>query len=449
MTRARFNIIKSGLIIFSSSLAAQQSSLPVIEYGPIKANETLWSIAKKFAPEGKSVTRISESIFQRNPGAFNNNNINQLKKGAVLTIPRPDSVSRKRPEIEQQVITANPAVTDPAQNPVIPVVSEGGNSAMQPQTAYNPAKSLSDTDNSAIDPAVPDVTIATTNSGLNDDAESNRAPVVSSQKKTKVNTSFGYEVAIEYDDNIGRTKYSEDIRDDTILNFSLTGTRLMKTGRFSHLSLGASLDMEKYSDFQLLDNIQYALKLKYSFAFASGFLAPVYAVRLDLGGIESDSNIRASNTASVGLRMNRWLTDSMILALGYNYKLRDADSEVFDTSEHQIFANFDIELSRRSAVYLSFGYTTGDIVSSATPRPLIIDIADAIEADDAIGGSSGNLIAYRLDADSLVYTLGYNSVLTRFMSMDFSLRYIDSEASKNNDVYYDRSVFRAGVLGRF
>ena len=45
-----------------------------------------------------------------------------------------------------------------------------------------------------------------------------------------------------------------------------------------------------------------------------------------------------------------------------------------------------------------------------------------------IGGIDSNQFAYRLEADTLVYTLGYNRVFTRDLSMDLSVRYVDSEA---------------------
>ena len=73
--------------------------------------------------------------------------------------------------------------------------------------------------------------------------------------------------------------------------------------------------------------------------------------------------------------------------------------------------------------------------------------SEAIEPDDAFGGVAFNQFAYRLEANSNVITLGYNRIMTRSMSIDVSYRFIDSEAA--GDVYYERQILRASLLGRF
>ena len=80
---------------------------------------------------------------------------------------------------------------------------------------------------------------------------------------------------------------------------------------------------------------------------------------------------------------------------------------------------------------------------------LIINAADAIEPDDAFGGIAVNQFAYRLDAVSHVVTLGYNAAISRNLSLDLSLRYVDSEATEDPFIYYDRSIVRASLVGRF
>ncbi len=60
----------------------------VDRYGPVKRNETLWRIAKKVRPDSTvDINQTMIAILRANPDAFFNDNINDLKSGAVLRVP--------------------------------------------------------------------------------------------------------------------------------------------------------------------------------------------------------------------------------------------------------------------------------------------------------------------------------------------------------------------------
>jgi pilus assembly protein FimV len=72
--------------------ATRGTSVPVRtaangEYGPVKAGDTLWEIASANRPSGVDLNRTMLAILKANPEAFANNNINALKRGAILRIP--------------------------------------------------------------------------------------------------------------------------------------------------------------------------------------------------------------------------------------------------------------------------------------------------------------------------------------------------------------------------
>ena len=57
-------------------------------YGPVRRNDTLWKIAKQLRPGNDiSIDQMMHALLRENPHAFMNNNINQLKAGATLSIP--------------------------------------------------------------------------------------------------------------------------------------------------------------------------------------------------------------------------------------------------------------------------------------------------------------------------------------------------------------------------
>ena len=62
------------------------------EYGPTQRNETLWNIAKKVRHPGVSMEQMVMSLFDSNPGAFIDSNINNLRVGRVLRVPSREEV---------------------------------------------------------------------------------------------------------------------------------------------------------------------------------------------------------------------------------------------------------------------------------------------------------------------------------------------------------------------
>ncbi len=60
-------------------------------YGPVQSGDTLWQIASERVPNSEiSVQQMMMMLLQLNPEAFQNNNINLLKRGAILRIPSED-----------------------------------------------------------------------------------------------------------------------------------------------------------------------------------------------------------------------------------------------------------------------------------------------------------------------------------------------------------------------
>ena len=64
------------------------------EYGPVAAGETLGEIARSTRPdEAISVNQMMLALLKSNPNAFFKENINALKRGAVLRIPSADEIA--------------------------------------------------------------------------------------------------------------------------------------------------------------------------------------------------------------------------------------------------------------------------------------------------------------------------------------------------------------------
>jgi pilus assembly protein FimV len=63
------------------------------EYGPVRPNDNLWSIAKGMRAQNESIEQVMMALQRNNPDAFINNNVNNLKVGKVLRLPEGTDVT--------------------------------------------------------------------------------------------------------------------------------------------------------------------------------------------------------------------------------------------------------------------------------------------------------------------------------------------------------------------
>ncbi len=102
------------------------------EYGPVQAGETLWRIAHNWSQSSGLNTNSAMLAIQRNnPQAFINNNINLLKRGAILRMPtvaevEAISAAAARDEVISQTESLSQQAASPAVSPAVetPLVDE-------------------------------------------------------------------------------------------------------------------------------------------------------------------------------------------------------------------------------------------------------------------------------------------------------------------------------------
>ena len=412
-------------------VAIRGNAADTVSYGPVKAGETLYRIALNHKLPDVSVSQMMTLIFEANPQAFDQNDINRLMAGSTLEIP-----------LSQAAATESAAT-----GAVAPTQAESSATGAATSTATEASQATQ------VQP-VEEIQQATTATEIQA-AQQTVLPEPKPPKRKKKQESksapfrFSYEVALIDDDNIRLAQNDEDIRSDIILSGTLKAKGGKSLDSFTILNYGGSITYNKFDTFDTLDNFEFEVNTRYRFALSSGFTAPIYTLGAKIGGREFDTEMRDATFLNLTADMNKWLTNTINMTTGVGFNTQESKSDVFDTTDARIFINFDTNFSNRDLVYTTFSYITGDTVSSATPSLGIINVADAIEPDDAFGGVEANQFAYRLEADTMVFTLGYNRILTRDVSMDLSWRYVDSVAKDDDDIYYDRTILRASLLGRF
>ncbi len=63
-------------------------------YGPVQKGDTLRKIAGEVKPEGVSMEQMLVALYRENQSAFSGNNMNRLKAGQILKVPKADEAKR-------------------------------------------------------------------------------------------------------------------------------------------------------------------------------------------------------------------------------------------------------------------------------------------------------------------------------------------------------------------
>lgn len=101
------------------------------EYGPVRSGETLWRIASDWSRgSGMDINRVMIAIQRENPDAFLRENINLLKRGAILRMPSMADVqgipaaTAFREVVSQQEAFSGPAAPATVASPATPLLAE-------------------------------------------------------------------------------------------------------------------------------------------------------------------------------------------------------------------------------------------------------------------------------------------------------------------------------------
>ncbi len=84
-------------------------------YGPIVSSDTLWQIAQSYRPNNSlSIYQVMQAIYELNPDAFEQQNLNLLKDGSILKMPSEIDISRvnsrqaqEKSELDSQKLQSN------------------------------------------------------------------------------------------------------------------------------------------------------------------------------------------------------------------------------------------------------------------------------------------------------------------------------------------------------
>jgi hypothetical protein len=270
------------------------------------------------------------------------------------------------------------------------------------------------------------------------------------------------DVSLDYlhDDNIGRAELDRDILEDNIvtLSGSLNMPRLL--GSRAGLLNSLRLEYAAQTEWEDLSALTASAASTFRYQPGAAFSAPWYEAQLVAALMQhQDSDIRDGARLRLNLAVGSDFTDRLVGRAGYRYELRRAwEGEVFDLDNHRFSGSLDYGINDWVTLYGTFAWQTGEVVSTATPRPQVLNASEARHLDEALSerppGAArvgnffeGDRVAYRLDADTLTGELGLNVALSRKLALDFSALHFQAYGDGDND--YDGLQLRAGLLYRF
>jgi len=173
---------------------------------------------------------------------------------------------------------------------------------------------------------------------------------------------------------------------------------------------------------------------------------------------EYESTLRDGYRHAFGVTVQKPVTDRVQLFGALARNISDGKSAVFDARSTSLRGNVDWSPGRWDTVYLGAEYRTGDSVSTVSRNDPIrtlgfVNTASKIIQDDAFNDTTRD--AYRLKANTLIATLGYNRAFGERHAVDVSWRRAQSTVqnavapASGSDLNYTVNQISVAYLGRF
>lgn len=237
---------------------------------------------------------------------------------------------------------------------------------------------------------------------------------------------FGAQAYVTHDDNVTRADGDANVLSDEFLGALATvGTRLLLTENI-RLRLVGELGGEAYNEYSGLSFGSAGVRADVQYRASGAFSAPTLTLFGRAAYEEYESELRDGYRYALGLSGRGDMTDKIAWFAAFTYNKRDGSSRVFDTTDFSVRGNLDYAFTRRNTLYTGLEYRMGDIVSTALPSLQYVDLSNnTVVIDDAFTDTTR--YAYKLDATTWIFTLGYNFALNPNHSFDASWRFAYAE----------------------
>ena len=271
----------------------------------------------------------------------------------------------------------------------------------------------------------------------------------------------GFRVDAGYtsDNNINRGPAGDTVKDWALgLRASVSGALPVST--HTRAIVQAFAGTERFHTVNGLSKNFVGAQGDFQYRAGGEFGRATYGVFYRIQGEDYNSTLRDGYRSALGVTVLKPWTDRINLFAALTENVTDANSTVFDTRSTSIRGNVDWSLSNRNLVYLGAEYRHGDSVSSVCrtcdltrTQGLINTAGSNIVQDDAYTDTIRD--AYKIKANTWVFTLGYNLAVTSAQSLDLSWRRVLSKGlnpvapATQSDINYYVTQYSLAYLARF
>ncbi len=274
------------------------------------------------------------------------------------------------------------------------------------------------------------------------------------QQCTVVQAAWFFDASSElhFNDNIFNGALDVDVKSDTALQAELSAGRHWQIGDASGLLIVANTGLEQYRRFTELSHAWLGISTTLHHKFGLGLHAPVLSLKGSLNYRDSRDFTRDAWQGSLGLTLSKRFSERLNMRISYRYSVDETDQaldipivvtlinvrgDVYDLASQQLAINFVYSLTDKLALYGGYTRRHGDVVSSTLLNATVFNVSDAIAFDQAAGP---NIIAYRLNSRSDMFSLGISWALDQHMSLNASYARWHT-TTRGNFVYNNNHAF--------
>ncbi|HET7765619.1 MAG TPA: hypothetical protein VFK92_11085 [Burkholderiales bacterium] len=273
-------------------------------------------------------------------------------------------------------------------------------------------------------------------------------------------TAARVEASLTADDNVTRAGGSDALR-DTILGVRASKGLTLPVSQRTRAIVQGFVGGEKFHKYDGLSHNFFGAQADFQFRSSGEFGAATYSVFARTQAEYFKSDLRDGYRHAYGVTVLKPLTDRVTFLGALQQNLSDGRSEVFDNHNTALRGNFDWSLNNWNTVYASAEYRKGNFVSTNCRNcdvnktlGLVNTAVPHIIQDDAFTDTIRD--AYRIDANVIIATLGYNHAFGSGQSLDVSWRYATSSLAQpavapatKSDFAYTLNQFSLAYLVRF
>jgi hypothetical protein len=266
------------------------------------------------------------------------------------------------------------------------------------------------------------------------------------------------DAAYTRDNNVNRGTAADTLK-DWALGVRASASSALPMSTHTRAIVQGFVGTERFHTFSGLSRNFVGVQGDLQYRAAGDYGRATYGVFYRIQAEDYNSTLRNGYRSAFGATVLKPWTDRITLSAGLTENVTDGESDVFDTKRTALRGNVDYSLSARNLVYLGADYSRGDSVSSVcrncdlTRTQGLVNTATAIVQDDAFNDTVRD--AYKLKANTWVFTLGYNFAMTGGQSLDLSWRRVLSKGQNAvapataSDISYYVTQYSLAYLARF